>query len=263
MRRSFPSGRALRAKHKDLHRLADVESATQLVCPSSPPTTASRPPSRPSASTRTRKRCAPRRCPGSHASSAPSPSAGRVIPPPAISATPPSPQVRRRSGRPQLALKPSHRAQLFKSNCVRSLSAIVLIMSHRSASCGPSIMITTFQVSSWGATEMAKSVGHSDVFHLQPDGGFEFFPRFCRLLQPSITGLRRDPGPPSTIRAGPCLKSGREPLAIRYRRRPPTAGDGPSSQRCCGTNVPTEYAAVAAGTFLPTCSFSFRLDVFR
>ena len=53
--------------------------------------------------------------------------------------------------------------QPFKSNCVRNLSAIVSIMSHRSASCGPSVMITTFQVSSWGATEMARSVGHSQM----------------------------------------------------------------------------------------------------
>ena len=45
--------------------------------------------------------------------------------------------------------------QPFKSNWVRNLSAIVSIMSHRSASCGPSVMITTFQESSWGATEMA------------------------------------------------------------------------------------------------------------
>ena len=82
----------------------------------------------------------------------------------------------------------------------------------------------------------------ADVFHLQPDGGFEFFARFRRLFQVSITGLRRDPGPPpSAIRAGPCLKSGREPLAIRYRHRPLTAGGGPSSQGWCGDNVPTEY----------------------
>ena len=82
----------------------------------------------------------------------------------------------------------------------------------------------------------------ADVFHLQPDGGFEFFARFRRLLQVSITGLRRGPGPPpSAIRAGPCLKSGREPLAIRYRHRPLTAGGGPSSQGWCGDNVPTEY----------------------
>ena len=53
--------------------------------------------------------------------------------------------------------------QPFKSNWVRNLSAIVSIMSHRSASCGPSVMITTFQVSSWGATEMARSVGHSQM----------------------------------------------------------------------------------------------------
>ena len=47
---------------------------------------------------------------------------------------------------------------------------------------------------SWGATEMARSVGLADVFHLQRDGGFEFFARFRRLLQVSITGLRRGHG---------------------------------------------------------------------
>jgi hypothetical protein len=104
----------------------------------------------------------------------------------------------------------------------------------------------------------------ADVFHLQPDGGFEFFARFCWLLQPSITGLRRDPGPPpSTVRAGPCLKSGREPLAIRYcvvlqRRAVVRRVKGAAGQM-----FQRNIAAVAAGTFLPTCSFSFRLDVFR
>ena len=140
--------------------------------------------------------------------------------------------------------------QPFKSNWVRNLSAIVSIMSHRSASCGPSVTITTFQVSSWGFPGVF--VGRdrdgqvrrpfADVFHLQPDGGFEFFASVRRLLQVSITGLRRGPGPPpSAIRAGPCLKRGREPLAIRYRHRPLTAGGGPSSQGWCGDNVPTEY----------------------
>ena len=47
----------------------------------------------------------------------------------------------------------------------------------------------------------------ADVFHLQPDGGFEFFARFRRLLQVSITGLRRGPGPPpSAIRARPMFE---------------------------------------------------------
>ena len=119
--------------------------------------------------------------------------------------------------------------QPFKSNWVRNLFAIVSIMSHRSASCGPSVTITTFQVSSWGFPGVF--VGRdrdgqvrrpfADVFHLQPDGGFEFFARFRRLLQVSITRFRRSPEPPpSPIRAGPSLKSGREPLAIRYRHRP-------------------------------------------
>ena len=36
-------------------------------------------------------------------------------------------------------------------------------MSDRSASCGPSVIITTFQESSWGTTEIAKPVGHSQM----------------------------------------------------------------------------------------------------
>lgn len=55
------------------------------------------------------------------------------------------------------------RVQLFRSKWLRSLLAIVSIMSHRSASCGPSVMITTFQESSCGTTEMARSVGHSEM----------------------------------------------------------------------------------------------------
>jgi hypothetical protein len=39
----------------------------------------------------------------------------------------------------------------------------------------------------------------------------------------------------------PMFQEGREPLAIRCRRRPPTAAGGPLSQGWCGDNVPTEY----------------------
>jgi Virulence factor BrkB len=86
----------------------------------------------------------------------------------------------------------------------------------------------------------------ANVFHLQPDRGLEFFARFCWLLHASITGLRRGPGPPP-IRAGPCLKSGREPLAIRYRRRPPTAGGGPSITGGAGTMFQRSIAAIGSG----------------
>ena len=74
-----------------------------------------------------------------------------------------NPEVRRRPQRSERAVKPSRRVQLFKSNWMRSRSAIVSIISHRSASCGPSVMITTFQESSWGTTEMARSVGNSQM----------------------------------------------------------------------------------------------------
>ena len=67
------------------------------------------------------------------------------------------------SGAPFEGLRFAPGRQPFKSNWVRNLSAIVSIMSHRSASCGPSVAITTFQVSSWGATEMARYVGHSQM----------------------------------------------------------------------------------------------------
>lgn len=51
--------------------------------------------------------------------------------------------------------------QTLRSNWLRSLSAIAAIMSVRPACCGPSVMIVTFQVSSCGTTEMARSVGNS------------------------------------------------------------------------------------------------------
>jgi len=58
-------------------------------------------------------------------------------------------KFRRRTGRSERAVKPSRRVQLFKSNWMRSLSAIVSIISSRSASGGPSVMTRTFQESSW------------------------------------------------------------------------------------------------------------------
>jgi hypothetical protein len=52
--------------------------------------------------------------------------------------------------------------QPFRSNWLRSLSAMAWIISQRSASCcGPSHMIATFHESSWGTTEIARFVGHS------------------------------------------------------------------------------------------------------
>jgi hypothetical protein len=50
---------------------------------------------------------------------------------------------------------------------------------------------------------------------------------------------------PSLSGAG---ETGPPPLAIRYRRRPQTAGGGPTSQRLCWDNVPTAgcFAAAAA-----------------
>jgi hypothetical protein len=80
----------------------------------------------------------------------------------------------------------------------------------------------------------------ADVFHLQPDRGFQFFARFCRFLQTSITawGAERDHRLWLSARAHG-LNSGREPLALRYRRRTQTAGGDPSSQRRCRDNVPT------------------------
>jgi hypothetical protein len=80
----------------------------------------------------------------------------------------------------------------------------------------------------------------ADVFHLQPDRGFQFFARFCRFLQTSITawGAERDHRLWLSERAHG-LNSGREPLALRYRRRTQTAGGDPSSQRRCRDNVPT------------------------
>src|ERR1700687_1825403 len=77
---------------------------------------------------------------------------------------------------------------------MRSLSAIIAIISRRSASGGPPVMTRTFQESSCGTTEMARPVGHSQMSHLPPDRGLKFLARFCRLLQTSITawGAERD-----------------------------------------------------------------------
>jgi hypothetical protein len=59
---------------------------------------------------------------------------------------------------------PDRLSILQRSNWLRSLSAMASIISHRSASCcGVSRMIATFQESSWGTTEMASSVGHSQM----------------------------------------------------------------------------------------------------
>ncbi|MBP1294279.1 hypothetical protein [Bradyrhizobium elkanii] len=67
------------------------------------------------------------------------------------------------SGRcPKLSMKAGISNQAFRSNWLRSLSAIASIISQRSASrCGPSLMISAFHVSSCGMTEIAKFVGQS------------------------------------------------------------------------------------------------------
>ncbi len=77
-----------------------------------------------------------------------------------------------------------------------------------------SVMITTFQVSSWGATEMARPVGHSQISSISSlmadSSSSRVFAGFFK--RPSLVrGAIRD----DAIRAGPCLKSGRESLALR------------------------------------------------
>jgi hypothetical protein len=129
--------------------------------------------------------------------------------------------------------------QPFKSNWLRNLSAIVSIMSRRSASCGPSVMTTTFQEYRRADSSSARVL-------------------FCRLLKRPFTGLRRRGPPPSGIRAGPRLKSGREPLAVRYRRR-----GGPPSQDWCWDNVPTEYRSNSGRNVPAHLLVSFYLDVSR
>ena len=100
------------------------------------------------------------------------------------------------------------------------------IISQPSASCGPSHMIATFHESSWGTTEMARSVGHSLMSSISSlmaaSSSSRVFAGFFKC--PSLSGAG-ETGPP--------------PLAIRYRRRPQTAGGGPTSQRLCLDNVPT------------------------
>jgi hypothetical protein len=101
-------------------------------------------------------------------------------------------------------------------------------------------MISTFQESSCGTTEMAKSVGISQMLssisrRMAASSSSRVFDGFfTRLFHRARTGP-----PPLAIRASAVLISGREPLAIRYRRRTKTAGGGPMSQRLCPDNVPT------------------------
>jgi hypothetical protein len=88
------------------------------------------------------------------------------------------------------------RVQLFMSNWLRSLSAIVSIMSHRSVSCGPSAMITTFQESSWGTTEIARPVGHSQMSSISiliaDSSSSRVFAGFFKLV-PSLRGTGPSP----------------------------------------------------------------------
>ena len=80
----------------------------------------------------------------------------------------------------------------------------------------------------------------ADVFHLQPDGGLQFFAGFGRLLQAdSFSRAERDHRLWLSARAHVFEQRAFEPLAIRYRRRTQTAGDGPTSQRRRRGNVPT------------------------
>ena len=139
-----------------------------------------------------------------------------------------------------------HPVQLFRSNWLRSLSAIDWIMSHRSTSCGPSVMITTFQESSCGTMEMARPVGHSQMSSISSliadSSSSRVFAGFFKLF---FHRAERD----HAFRASALfLNSGREPFTLRYRRRTQTAGGGPTSQRLCRDNVPTAgcFAAAAA-----------------
>ena len=125
---------------------------------------------------------------------------------------------------------------------MRSLSAMAWIISQRSASCcGPSHMIATFHESSWGTTEMARSVGHSLMSSISSlmaaSSSSRVFAGFFKC--PSLSGRRNGTTAFGYPRERMFLNSGREPLAIRYRRRPQTAGGGPTSQRLCRDNVPT------------------------
>jgi hypothetical protein len=130
--------------------------------------------------------------------------------------------------------------QAFRSNWLRSLSAMASIMSQRSASrCGPSLMISTFQESSCGTTEMARSVGQSlmsSISSLMADSSSSrVFAGFFKLI---LSPCGMGPPPFGYPRERVFLNSEREPLALRYRRRTQTAGDGPTSQRRCRHNVP-------------------------
>jgi hypothetical protein len=128
-------------------------------------------------------------------------------------------------------------SQAFRSNWLRSLSAIASIISQQSVSrCGPSLMISTFQESSCGTTEIARSVGQSlisSISSLMADSSSSrVFAGFFKLIPSNGTTAFGYPGERMS------LNSGHEPLAIRYRRRTQTAGDGQTTQTRRRDNVP-------------------------
>jgi hypothetical protein len=69
----------------------------------------------------------------------------------------------RRSTQRRSVVAQCRRRQCAIGTSRQSLGLTDVQMSHRSASCGPSVMITTFQESSWGTTEIARPVGHSQM----------------------------------------------------------------------------------------------------
>jgi hypothetical protein len=88
----------------------------------------------------------------------------------------------------------------------------------------------------------------ANVFHLQPDRGFELFARFCRLLQADSFTARNGTAAFGYPRQHG-LNSGRKPLAIRYRLRTQTTGDGPFESNLVGVMFqrPVTSQVVGAG----------------
>jgi hypothetical protein len=106
--------------------------------------------------------------------------------------------------------------------------------------------------------EMARSVGHSQISSISSliadSSSSRVFAGFFKLNLSARNGTTAFGYPRERM----SLNSGREPLAIRYRRRTQTAGDGPWSQRLGRDNVPSACLTAAAPVYciLPSVMFA-------
>lgn len=155
--------------------------------------------------------------------------------------------------------------QPFRSNWLRSLSAMAWIISQRSASCcGPSHMIATFHESSWGTTEIARFVGHSLMSSISSlmaaSSSSRVFAGFFKC--PSLSGRRNGttafgyPLPPPSTDGGRCPTSQRLCLD-----NVPTAVTSPEASRGCRRESPS--SSVLEAFAVPSTVIGFKLDNLR